>query len=289
MSEIAVVVNLQGGMGNQLFGWACGYALARRLGVPVVVSDARIPKSNTNLDPRQFELGYFGIQVQRPTPGQQKTRIHRFAKRPKDSRSFSEAGFAYDPRVLDLEAPVALNGYFQSKKYFADYQQEILELLTTKALRAPELGRLSNDFGRDWIAVHIRRGDYLKNSHVHTIPDKAYYQRAVTLLRQATGLDRVVVFSDDIQAAQEIGLNADSYIGAELLPSPGDNLILMSQAGGFVGSNSSFSWWAAFLSQPSNRLNVFPRPWFVPEKASTRDLLEPDWLTLGAGDGLDPI
>jgi hypothetical protein len=191
--------------------------------------------------------------------------------------------------VLDLEAPVTLNGYFQSKKYFADHHEEIFDLLTTNALQTPELAELIGFFGRDWIAVHIRRGDYLKNSHVHTIPAKSYYQRAVTLLRQATGIDRIVVFSDDIEAAQEIGINADSYIGAESLPSPGDNLILMSQAGGFVGSNSSFSWWAAFLSQPSNRLNVFPRPWFAANQASTRDLLEPHWLTLGARDDLNPI
>jgi len=282
-----VVVNLQGGLGNQLFGWACGYALSRRLNVPLQVNDAQIANPNTQLDPRKFELSYFGIQANRPSLGRGRNTILSGKTMAPSKQIFSEASFAFDSRVPGLKAPVTLNGYFQSKKYFAEYQDQILELLTASAHRSKQLNSFSRQLGTDWIAVHIRRGDYLKNSHVHAVPGPAYYRRAVALLSKATGVNRLVVFSDDIPAAKEIGLNADHFIGSEDLPSPGDNLILMSEAAGFVGSNSSFSWWAAFLSPPGNRLNVFPRPWFTSDNPSTRDLLESNWFTLGARSSSD--
>jgi len=277
-----VVVKLRGGLGNQLFGWACGYALARRLNVPLQVNDAQISNSSIRLDPRQFELGYFGIQANTQSPRRQRDTILNIKTMASASHIFSEASFNFDARVLDLESPVTLDGYFQSKEYFSEYQGEILRLLTKNANRSKRLDRFSHDLAHDWIAVHIRRGDFLQNSHVHTVPGPAYYRKAADLLRKVTGVHRLVVFSDDIQAAKKMGLDADYYIGAEDLPSPGDSLILMSEAAAFVGSNSSFSWWAAFLSPHINRLNVFPRPWFTSGGPSTRDLLESSWLTLGA-------
>jgi len=279
---MTVTVNLQGGLGNQLFGWACGFALARRLDVPLALTGHQIPRANKSLDLRKYELNYFGIP-QRGVSSAPSESLKEWAKRKTDRHSFfSEKGFTYDRGIRDLKAPITLSGYFQSKKYFADAEGDVREYLLKGASRSTELRHFSERLGTEWLAVHIRRGDYLNFRNIYEIPGKPYYESSLDLLKQVTGIERIVVFSDEPASAMELGLDVAEYVGPSQLPHAGDSLLLMSQAKGFVASNSSFSWWAAFLAQPIGRLNIFPRPWFVNDRESTRDLLEPGWLSIGA-------
>lgn len=284
---MTVTVNLRGGLGNQLFGWACGFALAQRLKANLELNAEYIPRIRGEVSSRQYGLDYFGISQTERMPKMVKF-VNRSSKSGKIARTirretvFEEEGFAYDKRFESLENPVTISGYFQSKKYFAEAEESIRDLLLSNAKPSPELCQFRERLDHEWLAVHVRRGDYVKLREVYEIPGARYYQRAVALLKQVTGINQVVVFSDETVLAKKLGLGASEYLGPADLPHPGDNLLLMSEASGFAAANSSFSWWAAFLAEPKNRLNIFPRPWFSGDRHSTRDLLEPSWLTLGA-------
>ena len=149
------------------------------------------------------------------------------------------------------------NIYVQSSKYWENYKNEIRQ-------------RFSSGIGHDdRVALHIRRGDYLKVSQFHVnLWDTDYYKRAVELFPIGT---KFLVFCKDNQnEAQDmddkewclrniplLGIDFDMYEhGKET-----DDLNAMASCRGMIGANSSFSWWAAFLN-PHGGIKIFPKQWF---------------------------
>ena len=147
--------------------------------------------------------------------------------------------------------------YVQSSQYWKKYENEIRQ-------------RFSSGIGLDdRVALHIRRGDYLKVSQFHiNLWDTDYYQKAVKLFPKNT---KFLIFCKDNQSeAQDmddkewclrnislLGIDFEMYEhGKET-----DDLNAMASCSGIIGANSSFSWWAAFLN-PHKGLKVFPRLWF---------------------------
>ena len=264
-------VRLQGGLGNQLFIWAAGFALATRLGATLTVDDDLIPKLNRNsrLDNRKFELGYFGIR-----------RASRMRAPRRFYPHFSEQGFDYDSRFSAIKSSVVLNGYFQSWRYMEGLENSIRDFLVVNAQSSSVLEALKKKLGAEpWVGVHVRRGDYLRVGVLNVVGPE-YYRKAVPLVKDGSGAERVVVFSDDVGIARDVVPGADHYIGSGELESPPDTLMLMSEASAFVGANSSLSWWASFLSSRPAALNVFPSKWFSDSSISTPDLLIETWRRL---------
>lgn len=262
---------LQGGLGNQLFIWAAGFSLAARIDGILTLDDALIPKLNRNrrLDRRKFELDYFNL---------------RRSAMPSWMRNswevFFEEGFDYDSRFTTIESSVVLHGYFQSWRYMDGQQQRIQEFLLANARYSESLNAITRELGNDpWVGVHVRRGDYLRVG-VLNIVGRDYYAEAIPAALAQSGAERFIVFSDDICLAREVVPGAARYIGGENLQSPADTLMLLSKAAAFVGANSSFSWWAAFLNKDPKAFKVFPKQWFSDSSVTCPDLLVESWRRL---------
>ena len=126
----------------------------------------------------------------------------------------------------------------------------------------------------DPIALHIRRGDFLKNSGNHHNLGLDYYKQA---LNQFNPKQQVVIFSDDPQWC----LEQELFEGDRFMVSSGNgpyhDLYLMSLCSDFIIANSTFSWWGAWLA---NRGTVVaPKKWFGPnnQHLSTKDLYPASW------------
>jgi hypothetical protein len=172
-------------------------------------------------------------------------------------------------KVLDGEIP---DVYVQSSKYWEKHAKEIRDYFRTGITK-----------GDDRIALHIRRGDYLKADHFHTnLWNTDYYQRAVQLFPG----EKFLVFCRDRQSREQ---DADDYdwckenigsLGIEfemaITDSEVDDLNLMASCKGLIGANSTFSWWAAFLG--NHERVVFPKQWF--QDGVQRTELLPEWIQL---------
>jgi hypothetical protein len=122
------------------------------------------------------------------------------------------------------------------------------------------------------IAVHVRRGDYAASDSFGVL-SRGYYELALRTLR-TRGVDGPIwVFSDDPEAA---GKAVPDWSRTMTSPSgPQEELILMSNAAAVVTANSSFSWWAAWLS--GSHHVVAPATWF--KSAEEPEGLIPPWWT----------
>lgn len=292
MERGSIKVKLVGGLGNQLFIWAAAYAICKKKNLNLIIDASECTQ-------RGYELDFFGIEADikplnapdgvLPTrfPNAQNILIRQFRIWRKYyrffriGRNFWERPGGFDRTVFDISAGKTMRGYFQSFKYFEDFSQEIQSYLTTNWSRSKAIHELLGIVtGRPWVAIHVRRGDYETMQSVFGLTGNYYYKEALKQLDLFLPNAKKYVFSDDIAQAKLIVPGCDGYIGNNELGNACETLLLMSKANAIIGSNSSFSWWAAYLMKAEDHLKIFPNPWFIDKKLNNIHLVPPTWTSI---------
>lgn len=194
----------------------------------------------------------------------------------------------FDDSLLSENNTALHYGYFQSWKYFVPIENEIRKVLKVKNA-SPEFKELRDTLSlAPFTAIHIRRGGFgpsIINSEFHGFASVNYYLRAIVLLKELGDDFPVVIFTDNVEKANEIisalPVKAKIVIGPSDIKSQSETLELMSSCDAFIGANSSYSWWAAYLGDKKGKNTIFPRPWYKNDGISEQDLLAPNWITLG--------
>lgn len=157
-----------------------------------------------------------------------------------------EDGFLY--HEIPVKPGTDLFGYLQSKKYWQDSEQEVVNQFTFKKSMYDYFKTRSNYariFEKEVIAIHIRRGDYVNNDNYVNLPP-AYYTGALESFFPDNRRNNILVFSDDIAYARSIFPDVSNINYSEGV-SDIDDLCLMGMCSNWIISNSSFSWWGAYL------------------------------------------
>lgn len=250
-------------MGNQMFQLAFAHAAAGRLGTSYVFGDAPLWES--------FELGKWGRRSARLT------RKARFRAR------YGSAGpeqvfvdVDRDPgEVLEsLRDHVAYGGFFQSERYLTGYENEIRKLFAVRAEHQRAFAARYGDLG-PYTCVHVRRADYLEIDG-WALP-ASYFAEALAAAGAWTDAGPVIVVSDDLDAARaELGHLRGLRFEAN---SAMVDLLLLMNADKVILSNSSFSWWGAWLNRRPGVRVVAPEHWVGFEAAieSPRDVICAGW------------
>lgn len=284
----SVVVALDGGLGNQLFQHAAGRSVAVRVGMPLALDLRPLLQRGG----RAYELGDFRLGedaellTEGPTP-RRAGRLQRLFRRLKGgTQIFKEASFAYDERIRRLQAPVRLEGYFQSERYFAEVAEQIRHDFTPRADLLAEIDALTLRLvpTEPSVSLHVRRGDYTSPAvmAVHRSMDAAYYDRALNLVAERTGGNLpICVFTDDpVWVRANLVLPGQVRFISEHTRTALQDMILMSRCTHHITANSSFSWWGAWLDPRPDKVVVTPKQWFQPSSGiDTRDLVPSDWLS----------
>ena len=124
-----------------------------------------------------------------------------------------------------------------------------------------------NLFKSDFICLHIRRGDYVshkKASKYHGNLNNEYFLNSVNLIRSKYENLPVFIFTDDpkwVKNNLQPHIRNSHLISSDLQDAEVD-FFLMTKAKYFVVSNSTFSWWTAFLSTKKNKFIIIPKKWF---------------------------
>lgn len=183
---------------------------------------------------------------------------------------------------MDLQESTSKNqvmvGYYQSLKYFDKYKEILKEELTVKEKVSPKNKKiLENIEKNNSVCIHIRRGDYVGSNHqVCTVE---YYLKAIQEIKKHVNNPKFFVFSDDISwVKQNINFKENvTYIDGN---NPNyEELRLMYSCKHFIISNSSFSWWAQYLTKNKKRITIAPSKWFQNPNQKV-DIYEDDWIII---------
>lgn len=291
-----VISYILGGLGNQMFQYAAGRALALATRQPfrLDLSDFGTYK------PHQ------GFEIERvfPAPVQVADRAdvwdvlgwrsgrltRRMLKQVRSLRLHGtclaiEPHFQYWPGLMEHDGSCYLMGYWQSERYFQAFEPAIREDF---CFRRPLEGQNRNiaECMREGqsVSLHVRRTDYLshkKTAKVMAVQDEGYYRRASEYLSRTLDSPEYYIFSDDMDWVREhLGFlpnavlidhnhGADSY----------QDMQLMSCCRHHVIANSSFSWWGAWLNPAPDKIVIAPRTWFCNGFDDT-DLVPSRWMRL---------
>ena len=293
MNDQPVIVRIYGGLGNQLFMYACGLALACRRQAPLFM-DVGVLASEQY---RPFGLGIFTLRagyadagVVRRIRGFGESKLSRewfhvrrslgLARNPGYVR---ESGWRFEPQVVAASTPCYLKGHWMCERYFADHAAEIRQDLT---FREPPSGRNAEIAAEiaacpNPVSIHVRRGDYLAggNAAIYASLGRSYYQQAVQEISNRVEHPRFFCFSDDPQAARtELNLPADTRFVDHNGNAGHEDLRLMTLCRHHIIANSTFSWWGAWLAGSPEQIVIAPRKWWIHPDYDDRDIIPERWL-----------
>lgn len=283
----AVVLSLQGGLGNQLFQWAFGMALRNR-GFDVRVDTVRCGGERPlAIAPLISEWPHVpraaGLALRVAHRGDVLGRV--------GPQPVLEKGFGYDDGLVERLSSVRtsyLLGYFQSPRYFEEVAPQVrknLSAFVSESLTSRGSRLLSTLAARErTVAIHIRRGDYLNSRTAahHGLLSLRYYEQALKYLDREGARHRVW-FSDDLDWVRaNIARPGDTVCDGSLASRPAGELALMAACNARVVANSSFSWWGAWLGQPSTVQHpvVAPARWLAAAPGMTGDVVPESWVLL---------
>ena len=176
-----------------------------------------------------------------------------------------------------------LVGYWQSEKYFTDYEEVIRSDFTFKeTLDRENLETSTNIQSSNSVSLHVRRGDYVTHaSKTLNTCSVDYYRYAIKYISERVSSPYFYIFSDDIQWVRN---NIDIPFPAEYVDrNHGCNsfidMQLMSMCKHHIIANSSFSWWGAWLSGNKGQIVVAPQKWFR-NGLNDSDLIPQRWIRL---------
>jgi hypothetical protein len=258
-----------GGLGNQLFQLAAAVNLAEETGRKVRL-DTSVYSRELRRDPRNLELKTERIPISL-------VRVNPLIARVLSRLPSPIALHEVQGRDLTLKtASLYATGYFQKLSIATNSLEKMRPYLK---------GHLGdNDSGHDeFVAVHCRLGDYLRSQtrSVHGVTDPRWSINQGIRLASELGVSTIRIFTDSPLLISELLPKAE-HLEIDLDPSEKawEVLISASRAKGLVISNSSLSWWAAFVAQRvrcRESLVVMPYPWMAYPSSLDHDLRDPKW------------
>jgi hypothetical protein len=181
------------------------------------------------------------------------------------------------PGFLKLDEAYFI-GTFASHKYWHLGFDSTIQWLTENIFK---VAMQSSDLAVYDLAVHARRGDYISNPKTrsfHGYCDIAYFDKAFRLIKSHDlSINSVLVSSDDSSFALELRITASQYFSEVRILEEDSALkamLKLSNCKSFIGSNSTFSWWAGYLSPKDIR--IFPSDWYLSQRMTfSKELLFP--------------
>lgn len=300
-----IIIRLMGGLGNQMFQYAFAYVLSKKnkslVKIDTTLLDDRLSPHeivthrelllnkvfNVSLDfASKNDIEYFNGKTYNNLIGKSFNKIRQAIRSPS---LVIEENRGFNPRYLNLKDDTCLVGSFQSEKYFYSDSQAIKNVFKFKYPIMDISHELVDSLkSENSVAIHFRRGDYvtspLYSKKIGALA-LSYYIKAIDFIIEKVDNPVFYVFSDDINWCKE-NLKVDHlsfyFVNDEHAGIYASNYLqLLTKCKYYIISNSTFSWWGAWLSENnSNKIVVAPEQWFIEESLNDIDIVPENWIKL---------
>ena len=253
---------LTGQIGNQMFVIAAATSLA--LDHNAIAVFPGLVCDSTNGVPFNFKHVFYHLNTQKPG---------------KIRYKYWEPSFSYTP--IRYKKNMQIQGYFQSEKYFAHHKKEILELFKPH----PEI-RIYLEKKYKKLLEHPNLVSFhMRFYNDHNDEAKTYLRCREDFFAKASGLfaeDALfVVFSNKMEECKRLLASSNHKCVFIENESYHHDLYLMSMCRHNIISNSTFSWWGAYLNSNPNKIVVAPARWFTEESGlDNKDLMPSEWIKI---------
>jgi hypothetical protein len=267
-AEKCITVRLQGGLGNQLFQIAGGYALAKRLGLPFYLIHFQFDGMGQGSHPSKYYETIFNKL--------------QFVDGLVNMVELSQTGWKYSDQQLDHEvidilnsgfSGVILKGYFQGQGFFQESVEDIRRLFTPSEgivgwlsanssilnkfpeLRGPLATGTTKGGDHGFGFIGVRRGDYLNTPEIHWPCGMTYFNEGMKRMQ----CERYYIASDDMNWVRA-NFKGDQFQFLDIADDL-ELLYVMALFRNYIIANSTYHWWGAFLSvYPTPRI-IAPNKW----------------------------
>jgi hypothetical protein len=290
-------VILKGGLGNQMFqhAFAKAYSLKNRRDVALDIRYLNDRTWRPKFTYRGYALDIFKSQISiagtRPyRRGEIYIRLAYQAFLILNQKTVNlktktrvESNFYYDPQLLDCVSADMFVGYFQSFKYFDEIRNDIKSDFQVKDRHSAEGTELHAEISRsNSVCINVRRTDLVDSKL--GVPSANYYKVCVEKLKNLVERPTFYLFSDDIDWCKQNFnyIENKTIVGHEYA---GERFAtyfhLMSSCNHFIIPNSTFAWWAAYLSSQNGKIVFAPRGWhrYLGPRGHS-DILPNEWNTV---------
>lgn len=208
---------------------------------------------------------------------------------------YKEEKFEYNEIILNTEKDIYIEGFYQSFKYFEQYNDILYDILDIKNRKSHIYTIYNYIFNKKNIAIHFRFGDYVYLQNMHPIQTIKYFLNAINELINIfnTNNDSILNYNilffcnecdndivnkyiDRLNKAYNNNLN---FIKINDSINEWVQMLMISLCDNIIISNSTFSWWGAYLSEKNTRV-IYPKKWFGPFYKDNKidDLILDNWI-----------
>lgn len=280
-------VRLLGGLGNQMFQYCAGRALAARTGTRLRL-DATMIAIEAHRRYALDELRIDARVVRRPARSVEELEDREIddryiAKRFRATR-IDEIDELFRDELADAPPNSYLTGYWQSERYFEAVADEIraeFQLRRWGPAAISAANRIAT--ATNSVAVHVRRGDYAfleQTRRNFGLMPQEYYTAAANLIGEQSGECSYFVFSDEPEWCREnLALPGRMEIVSGDT-SDAEDIHLIACCDHAIIANSSYSWWGAWLGETESTIVVAPIKWTDELVHDSRDKVPDRWHRL---------
>lgn len=266
-----LIIDIPGGFGNQLFGYAFGYSLSRELGEKCeycihtpyqdsgITWDLQIDKLNILFD-RRITYNWGRNLLDRVLLN----RIRKILKVGLCVKTIHEdTNLDIDDykTLISNEKKVIIYGNWENEKFFKRYRKELIEFFTPKAERDITVEKILQEVNDNpkSVGMHVRRGD---KAEMGISLSAEYYNNLISKMIEYVDTPLIYVISDDIEwcknnlKSKNVRLVYPEYNSDNKVI---DDWLILKECNNHIVANSTFSWWAAWLCQNAKQIVICPK------------------------------
>jgi len=287
-----IIVKIIGGLGNQMFQYALGKNLAKKnnMELKLDISDF------AGYEWHDYSLKKLNIKENIATE-EETVKFKKYKTKSgllsffhnkfiaDDSIYIQEKSFSFNPNILNIKGQAYLDGNWQSEKYLLGIEDVVREEFTPRSPISSTAKTIGEQMSESSISLHVRRGNYVTDKKVSETLGSCsldYYQNALLKATEGLSEPEIFAFSDDIDwVKKNIKTEHKITFVSEHKLEDWEELVLMSKCRRHVLSNSTFSWWGAWLDPRKDKVVIAPSiPWFKSPRLANKDIVPSSWIQM---------